>query len=104
MAVNLLWVLLAILGAVVFAHVTGAMNPRKKVNGLWLVVAGACIYVLAYRTWPIALQQVAVDIEGAMEDTEDIDRAGSFYHVGDSVVAVQQDADVPVWSLPVPVP
>ena len=38
-----------------------------------------------------------------MEDTEDIDRAGSFYHVGDSVVAVQQDADVPVWSLPVPV-
>jgi hypothetical protein len=39
-----------------------------------------------------------------MEDPEDIDRAGVFNHVGDSVVTVEQDADVPVWSLPVPVP
>lgn len=38
-----------------------------------------------------------------MEDTEDIDRAGNFNHVGDSLAAVQQDADMPVWSLPVPV-
>jgi carbon starvation protein len=29
-AVNLLWVLLAILGAVALAHVTGAMNPHEK--------------------------------------------------------------------------
>lgn len=28
-AVNLLWVLLSLLGAVAFAHVTGAMNPTK---------------------------------------------------------------------------
>ena len=66
--------------------------------------APACIYVLAYRTWPIALQQVAVEVEGPMKHPKDIDRAGSFDHVGDSVVAVQQDADMPVWSLPVPVP
>ncbi len=48
-AVNLLWVLLGILGAVALAHVMGAMNPNEKVNGLWSVVAAACIYVLAYR-------------------------------------------------------
>jgi hypothetical protein len=48
-AVNLLWVLLSLLGALALAHVVGVVNPTEKVNGLWLVVAAACIYVLAYR-------------------------------------------------------
>jgi hypothetical protein len=48
-AVNLLWVLLSILGAVALAHLVGGINPHEKVNVLWLVVAAACIYVLAYR-------------------------------------------------------
>ena len=48
-AVNLLWVLLSLLGALALAHVVGVVNPNEKVNGLWLVVAAACIYVLAYR-------------------------------------------------------
>lgn len=48
-AVNLLWVVLSILGALALAHVVGIVNPHEKVNGLWLVVAAACIYVLAYR-------------------------------------------------------
>ena len=45
----LLWVLLSILGAIALAHVTGLLYPYEKVNGLWLVVAAACIYVLAFR-------------------------------------------------------
>ena len=48
-AVKLLWVLLSILGALALAHVVGVVNPNEKVNGLWLVVAAPCIYVLAYR-------------------------------------------------------
>ncbi|MDH4078243.1 MAG: carbon starvation protein A [Nitrospira sp.] len=48
-AVNFLWILLSILGALALAHVVGVVNPDEKVNGLWLVVAAACIYVLAYR-------------------------------------------------------
>ncbi len=48
-AVNLLWVLLSTLGTVALAFVTGLVNPTEKVNGLWLVVAAGCIYVLAYR-------------------------------------------------------
>jgi carbon starvation protein len=44
-----LWAFLAILGAVALAHVVGVVNPNEKVNGLWLVVAAACIYVLAFR-------------------------------------------------------
>ena len=43
------WGFLAILGAVSLAIVTGLANPNEKVNGLWLVVAAACIYVLAFR-------------------------------------------------------
>jgi len=43
------WILLAGLGAVAFGFVGGLINPNEKVNGLWLVVAAACLYVLAYR-------------------------------------------------------
>jgi len=49
MMIAVLWCLLSLLGAVAFAHVTGLVNPQEKVNGLWLVVAAACIYVLAFR-------------------------------------------------------
>ena len=44
-----LWGFLSLLGAVALAFVTGLVNPQEKVNGLWLVVAAACIYVLAFR-------------------------------------------------------
>ena len=44
-----LWAFLAILGAIALAYVVGLINPTEKVNGLWLVVAAACIYVLAFR-------------------------------------------------------
>ncbi len=49
MPLTLLWIGLSILGAVAHAHVAGLIDPTEKVNGLWLVVAAACIYVLAYR-------------------------------------------------------
>jgi carbon starvation protein len=42
-----LWGFLAVLGSVTLAFVVGFVNPQEKVNGLWLVVATACIYVLA---------------------------------------------------------
>jgi len=44
-----LWGFLAVLGSVAFSFVVGFVNPQEKVNGLWLVVAAACIYVLAFR-------------------------------------------------------
>src|SRR5678815_3489275 len=44
-----LWGFLAVLGSVALAFVVGFVNPQEKVNGLWLVIAAACIYVLAYR-------------------------------------------------------
>ena len=44
-----LWGFLAVFGSVALAFVVGLVNPQEKVNGLWLVVAAACIYVLAFR-------------------------------------------------------
>lgn len=61
-AVNLLWALLSVLGAVALAHVVGVINPHEKVNGLWLVVAAACIYVLAYRFYGRWLARQVVEL------------------------------------------
>ncbi|MCP9438503.1 MAG: carbon starvation protein A [Nitrospira sp.] len=61
-AMNLLWVVLATVGAVSLAFVTGAVNPDEKVNGLWLVVAAACIYALAYRFYGRWLARRVVEL------------------------------------------
>src|SRR5213592_1378819 len=47
--VSLMWAAVAVLCAVGFGVVAGLVHPEEKVNGLWLVVAAACFYVLAYR-------------------------------------------------------
>jgi carbon starvation protein len=59
---NLLWALLAILGAVALAFVTGLVHPDEKVNGLWLVVAAACMYVLAYRFYGRWLARSVIEL------------------------------------------
>ena len=46
---KLIWALVASVCALAFGFVTGLVNPGEKVNGLWLVVAAACFYVLAFR-------------------------------------------------------
>ncbi|HXN05902.1 MAG TPA: carbon starvation CstA family protein, partial [Nitrospiria bacterium] len=46
---NLVWVSLSLLGGWALAVIAGIVSPAEKVNGLWLVVAAACIYTLAYR-------------------------------------------------------
>src|SRR3989475_5089817 len=43
------WAVLGGLCAVAFGLVTGLVRPDEKINALWLVVASACFYVLAYR-------------------------------------------------------
>ena len=57
-----LWACLAILGAIALAFVTGLIHPDEKVNGLWLVVAAACIYVLAYRFYGRWLARKVVEL------------------------------------------
>src|SRR3972149_9351854 len=48
-ALNAIWWALALLLALAFGTITGIFYSEEKVNALWLVVAAACFYVLAYR-------------------------------------------------------
>jgi carbon starvation protein len=43
------WTAIALCGAFAFAVITRLVRPNEPVNALWLVVAAACTYVLAYR-------------------------------------------------------
>ncbi|MCB9773318.1 MAG: carbon starvation protein A [Nitrospiraceae bacterium] len=57
------WLGLAGLCAVAFGHVVGLVNPHEKVNGLWLVIAAACFYVLAYRFYGRFLAQRVMNLD-----------------------------------------
>ncbi len=58
----MLWGFLAVLGSIALAFVTGLVYPHEKVNGLWLVVAAVCIYVLAYRFYGRWLAKQVVEL------------------------------------------
>ncbi len=45
----ILWTAIALCGAFAFAVITRLVRPNEPVNALWLVVAAACTYLLAYR-------------------------------------------------------
>ena len=57
-----LWGFLAVLGSVALAFVAGLVYPHEKVNGLWLVVAAACIYVLAFRFYGRWLARSVIEL------------------------------------------
>ncbi|MFO0774630.1 MAG: carbon starvation CstA family protein [Nitrospiraceae bacterium] len=61
-ALHVLWGALALLAAVALAFVTGLVHPTEKVNGLWLVVAAVCIYLLAYRFYGRWLARRVVEL------------------------------------------
>ena len=60
---KLIWVIVALIGAVALAIVAGIYNPAEKVNALWIVVAALCIYSLTYRFYSsfIAAKVLALD-------------------------------------------
>ena len=60
---SILWAAVAGLCAVGFGVVTGIFHPDEKVNGLWLVVAAACFYVLAYRFYGRFLARRVVELD-----------------------------------------
>jgi len=62
---QLFWAGVAILCAVAFAIVTGALKPDEQINALWLVVAAACFYALAYRFYGrfLARRVVGLSVE-----------------------------------------
>ena len=55
---KLLWIAVALLGAVAFAIV--ALNQGETVNAAWLVVAAVCIYFIAYRFYGLFVAERAL--------------------------------------------
>jgi carbon starvation protein len=45
----LIWVLVAVAGAVGFATIAGLRGEGGQVNAIWMIVAGVCTYAVAYR-------------------------------------------------------
>jgi len=62
-----LWGFLAVLGSVALAFVVGFVNPQEKVNGLWLVVAAACIYGLVFRFYGRWISRRVVELNDQRE-------------------------------------
>lgn len=47
MGKQLIWIVLAILGAFALGYI--ALNRGEQINALWIVVAAVCVYLIAYR-------------------------------------------------------
>ena len=62
---KLLWIAVALLGAVAFAIV--ALNRGEAVNAAWLVVAAVCIYFIAYRFYGLFVANRALGVDGARQ-------------------------------------
>jgi carbon starvation protein len=60
---KLLWVVVAVLGAVAFAIV--ALNRGEAVNAAWLVTAAVCIYLIAFRFYGLFVANRALGVDGA---------------------------------------
>jgi carbon starvation protein len=58
---KLLWIVVALLGAVAFAIV--ALNRGEAVNAAWLVVAAVCIYFIAYRFYGLWVANRALGVD-----------------------------------------
>lgn len=48
---KLVWVLVAILGAVAFAYI--ALNRGETINAMWVLTAAVCVYFIAYRFYSL---------------------------------------------------
>src|SRR3989475_1659239 len=57
------WTALGGLCAIAFGLVTGIVRPDEKINALWLVVASACFYVLAYRFYGRFLARRVLELD-----------------------------------------
>ena len=79
-SMKILWGGVALLCAVAFGFVTGIINPEEKVNGLWLVVASACFYVLAYRFYGRFLARRVMNLDNSrLTPAHRLDDGSNFY-------------------------
>lgn len=71
---RLLWVLVALLGALAMGVI--AVARGEPINAVWLVTAAGCIYALGYRFY-VAYRIVGLNDRRAAEPTVDSDLESS---------------------------
>ncbi len=62
---KLLWVVVAVLGAVALGIV--ALERGEPVNAMWLVIAGLCIYAVAYRFYGLFIANRVLGVNAARQ-------------------------------------
>ena len=67
MGKKILWILTSLAAAIAVGVVAGLHNPAEKVNALWIVVAAACFYSVAYRFYGAFIAAKVIALETAME-------------------------------------
>ena len=65
MQARLMWVAVAVLGAVSFAVV--ALTRGEPVNAAWLVTAAVCVYVIAYRFYGLFIARRVLGVDAARQ-------------------------------------
>ncbi len=60
-ALHLVWVAVAILGAVSFGVI--ALNQGETISAAWLVTAAVCVYFIAYRFYGLFLSERVMQVE-----------------------------------------
>jgi carbon starvation protein len=62
---NLMWIAVAVLGAVSFAIV--ALTRGEPVNAAWLVIAAVCIYLISFRFYGIFIANKVLGVNAARQ-------------------------------------
>lgn len=61
MGKQLIWIVLAILGAFALGYV--ALNRGEQINALWIVIAAVCIYLVAYRYYGLFIAKKVLQVD-----------------------------------------
>lgn len=61
MGKQLIWIVLAILGAFALGYI--ALNRGEQINALWIVVAAVCVYLIAYRYYGLFIAKKVLQVD-----------------------------------------
>ncbi|MFA5878736.1 MAG: carbon starvation protein A [Candidatus Margulisiibacteriota bacterium] len=63
----ILWILIAFLAAIALAIIFRAAHTGEKINALWLIIATACIFTIAYRFYGYFIAAKVLGVDAARE-------------------------------------
>lgn len=61
MGKQLIWIVLALLGAFSLGYI--ALNRGEQINALWIVVSAVCIYLIAYRYYGLFIAKKVLQVD-----------------------------------------